>query len=40
MVDEEVHDGFGDEVLDCLADDVEVGGDEGADEVSFHFVAH
>ena len=32
MVDEEVHDGFGDLVGDGFAHDVEVGGYEAADE--------
>ena len=35
VVDEEVHDGFGDLVGDGLAHDVEVGGDEAADELGF-----
>lgn len=39
VVDEEVHDGLGDLVGDGLADNVEVGGDEGADELCFHGLA-
>lgn len=35
MIDEEVHDRFGDLVSDGFADDVEVGGDEAADEFRF-----
>lgn len=35
MVDKQVHDGFWDLVGDRLADDVEIGGDEAADEFGF-----
>ena len=35
MVDEQMHDGFGDLVGDGLTHDVEVGGDEAADELRF-----
>lgn len=35
MVDEEVHDGFRDLICDCFADDIEVGGNESADEFGF-----
>jgi hypothetical protein len=35
MVDEEVHDCFGYLIGDCFTNDVEVGGYETADELSF-----
>ena len=35
MVDKQVHDRFGNLVSDSLADDVEVGRNEGADEFGF-----
>ena len=37
VIDQKVHDGFGYQVLDCLADDPKVGGDERSDEGRFHF---
>lgn len=35
VVDEEVHDGFGDLICDGFADDIEVGGNESLDEFGF-----
>lgn len=39
VVDEEMHDGLGNLVGDRLADDVEVGRDEGPDELCLHGLA-
>jgi hypothetical protein len=40
MIDKEMHDGFWDDILDALPDNIEIGLDERSDEVYFHFVAH
>jgi len=40
MIHEEVHDRFGDEVLNALPDDVEVGRDKRANQVRLHLLAH